>query len=102
MSSFGGDPEKQKKELQHMKTVTQINEVTMRQRLQMLTTPPPAPVKGRGAERIDLGLAEEWAFVLPPSEHYALVSVRQPINRFGKLGTPKHLMVSPQLFNLFN
>ena len=85
-----------------MKTQTEINETTFKQRLPMLTTPPAKPVKGRGFQRVDLGLAPEWAFNLRASPHYELVSVREQINRFGKLGTPKHLMVSEELFALFN
>lgn len=85
-----------------MKTLTEINEATFKQRIPMLTTAPAAPVSGRGNIRIDLGLAPDWAFRLKSGPHYALVSKREQVNRFGKLGTPKHLMVSPEFFALFN
>jgi len=80
---------------------TDLNEVTVKQRIPMLLTPPAFPVKGRGCKRIDFGLAEDWMFKLPDSPHIALVSVREAINCFGKLGTPKHFMVSPEFAVLF-
>lgn len=68
----------------------------------MLPAAPSKPVSGRGFNRIDIGIADEWMFKLPESAHFKLVSVRESINSFGRLGCPKHMMVSPEFFALFN
>lgn len=83
---------------------TEINLVTVKQRLQMLSNPPSAPVMGRGNVRVELTDDTEIVdfLTLNKNPHVAVVSVRKPINRFGKIGYPKTVFVSPEFAALFN
>jgi len=85
-------------------TKTEVTATTIRQRLTMLQTPPAAPVKGRGAVRHCLTGDDECVNVIlaAHSPHFAAVSVREAVNRFGRLGTPKYVFCSPEMFALFN
>jgi len=85
-------------------TKTEVNLITIKQRMAMLPNPPANPVKGRGAVRHCLtNEAEIVDFLLySRNPHVACVSVREPINRFGKLGTPKYVFCSPEMFALFS
>lgn len=70
----------------------------------MLTNPPASPVKGRGFNRqllTDDSEIVDYALTLS-NPHVAVVSERKPINRFGKIGYPKSVFVSPEFFSLFN
>jgi hypothetical protein len=86
-----------------MNTITPINLVTIKQRLPMLSAAPAAPIKGRGFSRVELTADSECVdFVLRnETAHVAAVSVREAVNRFGKLGTPKNVFCSPEFFALF-
>ena len=87
-----------------MKTTTDINITTIKQRVEMLNSKPIKPVSGRGHERVELTNDSEvidWVLACNPSPHLAAVSVREPINRFGKLGTPKKVFCSPEFYDLF-
>lgn len=83
--------------------MTQINITTVTQRLAMLTTPPVKPVTGRGHVRVELTDAPDIVDPLINSNHphVAVVSVRKPINRFGKIGYPKTVFCSLEFFALF-
>jgi hypothetical protein len=87
-----------------MKTQTEINLATFNQRLKMLTAPPAAPVSGRGNVRVELTDAPEIvdAAMRASTPHVAVVSVRKAVNRFGRLGYPKSVFVSPEFAALFN
>ena len=84
-------------------TKTDVTLATVKQRLKMLPTPPAAPVRGRGAVRHCLsGDSQIVDYMLNRcGDHFACISVREPINRFGRLGTPKYLFCSPEMFALF-
>lgn len=84
-------------------TTTQINLTTFKQRLSMLGNPPASPVKGRGFVRellTDESEIVDFAISLN-SPHIAVISERKAINRFGKIGYPKSVFVSPEFFALF-
>lgn len=87
-----------------MKTTTEINATTIKQRLNMLTNPPAAPVMGRGNARVELTSDETIVneLIYRKHPHIAVVSVRQAINRFGKIGYPKVVFCSPEFMALFN
>lgn len=86
-----------------MKTNTEINLTTFKQRMDMLTTAPAKPVSGRGFERVELTDDSEIVdfAIAKKNPHFAVVSVRKPINRFGKIGYPKSLFTSPEFASLF-
>ena len=85
-------------------TKTEVNITTIKQRLSMLPTPPAAPVTGRGFVRHCLTADAECVDLILSirNPHFAAVSVREAVNRFGKLGTPKYVFCSPEAFALFN
>ena len=85
-------------------TKTEVNIITITQRLPMLTSAPAAPVKGRGAVRHCIsGDPEVIDYMIEKSSpHFACVSVREAVNCFGRLGTPKYLFCSPEMMALFN
>jgi len=87
-----------------MNTVNEINLVTFKQRLSMLTNPPAKPVSGRGFERVELTDDSEIVdfAIYKKHPHVAVVSVRKSVNGFGKIGYPKSVFVSPEFFALFN
>ena len=82
---------------------TQVNATTFSQRLPMLTAAPAAPVKGRGFNRVELTAAPDIVELAERSRspHVAVISVRKPINRFGKIGYLKSVFVSPEFAALF-
>jgi len=86
-----------------MKTQTEINLTTFKQRLAMLPNPPAAPVNGRGFVRkllTDESEVVDYAIGLN-NPHIACVSERKAINGCGKIGYPKSVFVSPEFFELF-
>jgi hypothetical protein len=85
-------------------TKTEVSLVTIRQRIKMLSAPPKSPVKGRNSVRHCLtGDKDCVDYILSQnSPHFTAVSVREAVNRFGRLGTPKYVFCSPEMFELFN
>jgi len=69
-----------------------------------LKSPPSQPVLGRGFSRIELTSDPAIVDAVAPlnNPHVAVVSVRKPVNRFGRIGYPKSVFVSPELFALLD
>ena len=86
-----------------MKTTTEISLVTIQQRLNMLPTPPASPVTGPGFERVELSSDRDVVIAMMwlSNPHIVCVSVRQAINKFGKIGYPKIAYCSPEFYALF-
>jgi hypothetical protein len=82
---------------------TEINLATVLQRINMLTTPPIAPVIGRGFKRVELTDSQEVidAVQFKKCPHIAVVSVRKAVNGFGKIGYPKSVFCYPEFAALF-
>ena len=55
--------------------------------------PPASPVKGRGHKRVEFNVAEgnakKFFQILEGSGHAEMISVRQKVNRYGRIGHPK-------------
>ena len=87
-----------------MKTTTEISLVTFKQRLAMLSNLPASPVKGRGFKRellTDDSEIVDFAISMRDNPHVAVVSERKAVNRYGKIGYPKSVFVSPEFYALF-
>ena len=83
-----------------MKTLT--NPKLIQTRIKRLAaTAPAAPLKGLGNIRHELEMPTVFEMLekaIPA--HCVRISERQAINRFGKIGYPKHDFVSPELWEI--
>jgi len=80
-----------------MKTLTNITQI--KNRLSKVSAKIPAkPLKGHGFARVECTLPLVFQLLTKHAPfHCAVVSSREPINRFGKLGFVGHHYISPEL-----
>lgn len=79
---------------------TNVTAADILNRIAMLPPTPAAPLKGRGNVRveIDLSCAEELDRIERlRCPHVVVVTKREAVNRFGRLGFVPHMYVSPEM-----